>query len=160
LEQALQQETAEQVDLTHLLTSYCTYQAQVDPLIHYEGPSNSINMLAVDYRLEQALDKLLDNARDFRTPDTPITITLQEQGAWAKISVTNSGSSINPQQAEHLFHSMVSQRATANQGGAGHFGLGLFVVRIICEHHGGQVNWHNLPADKGVCFSLHLPIQL
>ncbi|MDP6969839.1 MAG: ATP-binding protein [Gammaproteobacteria bacterium] len=160
LEQALQQETAELVDLTHLLSSYCAYQAQVDPLIHYQGPHHSINMQAVDYRLEQALDKLLDNARDFRTPDTAINITLQEQGAWAKISVTNTGPSIKPQQAEHLFHSMVSQRPTAKQGGAGHFGLGLFVVRIICEHHGGRVNWHNLPNGKGVCFSLHLPIQI
>ena len=160
LEQALQQETTELVDLTHLLSSYCAYQTQVDPLIDYKGPNKTINMLAVDYRLEQALDKLLDNARDFRTTDTPIAITLEEHGTWATISVSNIGPIIDAQQAEHLFHSMVSQRPTANQGGAGHFGLGLFVVRIICEHHGGRVSWSNLPDNNGVCMRLELPIQI
>ena len=90
----------------------------------------------------------------------PIAITLEEHGTWATISVSNIGPIIDAQQAEHLFHSMVSQRPTANQGGAGHFGLGLFIVRIICEHHGGRVSWSNLPDNKGVCMRLELPIQI
>lgn len=32
--------------------------------------------MAVDYRLEQALDKLLDNAKDFHRQDTPIIVRL------------------------------------------------------------------------------------
>ncbi len=160
LEQALQQEPTEPVDLAHLLHSYCSFQSQVDALIDYQGPQQGIMVTAVDYRLEQALDKLLDNARDFRTPDTPILVSIVQDGAWAKVSVCNQGPAITPQQAEHLFHSMASQRSNAKQGGDGHFGLGLFVVRIICEHLGGQVSWHNLSNSQGVCFSMRLPAHI
>ena len=159
LEQALQQEPAEPVDLAHLLHSYCGFQSQVDPLLQYQGASSGVQVMAVDYRLEQALDKLLDNARDFRTPNTPIVLSLQQQGVWTRVNVCNHGATIDKHQAEHLFHSMVSQRHSAKQGGEGHFGLGLFVVRIICEHLGGQVSWHNLPEAQGVCFSMRLPTQ-
>lgn len=160
LEQALQQEPTEAVDLAHLLHSYCSFQAQVDPLLQYQGPTTGVQVVAVDYRLEQALDKLLDNSRDFRTPNTPIVVSLQQQGVWTTVKVCNQGPCIDQQQGEHLFHSMVSQRHSAKQGGEGHFGLGLFVVRIICEHLGGQVSWHNLPNAQGVCFSMRLPSQI
>ena len=160
LEQALEQESKETIDVAHLLSSYCRYQAQSVTQLHYQGPEQGVQMEAVDYRLEQALDKLLDNAKDFRAPDTPITITLRLDGPWASIQFCNQGPAIDAEQAQHLFHSMVSQRATANEGGEGHFGLGLFVVRTICEHHGGQVSWRNKREPEGVCFELRLPIKM
>ncbi len=160
LEQALQQEPKERIDLAHLIDCYCAYQTQVDPLVQYQGPSQGIYLSAVDYRLEQALDKLLDNARDFRINNTPIIVGLHQQGTWATVTISNQGPSICAKQAQHLFHSMTSQRPEAKQGGAGHFGLGLFVVRTICEHHGGKVSWQNLPDEQGVVFSMRLPVQI
>ena len=160
LEQALEQEAMESIDLAHLISSYCRYQAQSIEHLEYQGPEQGIMMEAVDYRLEQALDKLLDNAKDFRLANSTIRIGLTVDGPWANISFSNTGPSIDREQAQHLFHSMVSQRAMAKEGGEGHFGLGLFVVRTICEHHGGQVSWHNLAQPDGVCFQLRLPIHM
>ena len=39
-----------------------------------------------------------------------------------------------------------------------HFGMGLYVVRIIAEHHGGSVKASNLLDGKGVSIQVSLPI--
>jgi K+-sensing histidine kinase KdpD len=39
-----------------------------------------------------------------------------------------------------------------------HFGLGLHVVRIIAEHHGGTVSATNLADGSGVAFVIRLPL--
>ncbi len=53
---------------------------------------------------------------------------------------------------------MVSAR-TAGAGHA-HFGLGLYVVRLISQFHGGSVSAHNLSRPEGVMFRIRLPILL
>ena len=40
-----------------------------------------------------------------------------------------------------------------------HFGMGLYVVRIIAEHHGGSVKAANLLDGKGVSIKVILPIH-
>jgi K+-sensing histidine kinase KdpD len=50
---------------------------------------------------------------------------------------------------------MVSHRGQENRL---HFGLGLYVVRIIAEHHGGAVNALNLQDNTGVVFLVQLPL--
>jgi hypothetical protein len=39
-----------------------------------------------------------------------------------------------------------------------HFGLGLYVVRVIAEHHGGTVRGMNLPDGSGVVVIVQLPL--
>jgi len=39
-----------------------------------------------------------------------------------------------------------------------HFGLGLYVVRVIAEHHGGSVRGMNLPDGSGVVVIVQLPL--
>ena len=39
-----------------------------------------------------------------------------------------------------------------------HFGLGLYVVRIIAEHHGGVAKAVNLPDGSGVAMVVQLPL--
>jgi signal transduction histidine kinase len=39
-----------------------------------------------------------------------------------------------------------------------HFGLGLYVVRVIAEHHGGSVRGMNLPDGSGVAVIVQLPL--
>ena len=37
-----------------------------------------------------------------------------------------------------------------------HFGLGLYIVRLIAEFHGGSAQAANLPDDSGAIFSVRL----
>ena len=103
----------------------------------------------------QALDKLLENAASFCPDRGEITLALAPAGdAWA-ISVSNEGPALPAELQDHLFDPMVSLRDAATEGV--HLGLGLHVVRLISDFHGGQVQAENLPDGGGVRFTLTLP---
>jgi signal transduction histidine kinase len=55
-----------------------------------------------------------------------------------------------------LFNSLVSLRDKSSSGS--HLGLGLFIVRLVAQAHGGLATARNLPANGGVEFSLKLPL--
>ena len=158
LEQALTQDIKEPVDVAHLVSSYCAYQNQIEGgLVDFKGPKQGIMIAAVDYRIEQLLDKLLDNARDFRHPTTYTQVELSLSQGWVEIKVSNLGPPIDAAKQGQLFNSMVSHRGKASQANESHFGLGLYVARCIVHYHQGQISHHNLADDAGVCFTITLP---
>ncbi|MCS5559501.1 MAG: ATP-binding protein [Oceanospirillaceae bacterium] len=158
LEQALTQDIKESFDVAHLVWSYCAYQDQIDGgLVDYKGPTKAVMINAVDYRIEQLLDKLLDNARDFRHPTTHTLVELRVSLGWIEIKVSNFGPPIDASYQRQLFNSMVSHRTKASPADESHFGLGLYVVRSIVRYHQGQIRHHNLANDSGVCFTIRLP---
>ena len=162
LEQALTNDELEPLDLNHFLTLYCQHQHQLagqKVVINYVGIKNTALVQAVDYRLEQALDKLLDNAKDFQRQGTPIIVRLRADKFDWFIEVENQGEQINLDEADQLFQSMVTLRTQASAGGDGHFGLGLFVVQTIAQFHKGAAQVSNLKDGSGVCFSIKLPTQ-
>ena len=55
-----------------------------------------------------------------------------------------------------LFDSLVSLRDKSTPGDAPHLGLGLYVVRLVAERHGGIASARNLDDGSGVAFSLRL----
>ena len=163
LEQALTNDELEPLDVNHFLTLYCQHQHQMaghDVVIEYVGTKKSAMVQAVDYRLEQALDKLLDNAKDFHRQGTPIIVRLSADKFDWIVDVENQGEQINLDEADQLFQSMVTSRTQASAGGAGHFGLGLYVVQTIAQFHKGAAQVANLSDGSGVCFSIRLPASL
>ena len=163
LEQALTNDELEALDVNHFLTVYCQHQHQMagsNVVIEYVANHKAAMVQAVDYRLEQALDKLLDNARDFHRPGTPIRVRLwADKFDWV-IDVENQGEPVDLDKADQLFQSMVTSRTQASAGGAGHFGLGLYVVQTIAQFHKGAAQVTNLADGSGVCFSIRLPASL
>jgi signal transduction histidine kinase len=57
---------------------------------------------------------------------------------------------------ERLFDSMVSVRAAGDAGGP-HLGLGLYIVRVIAEFHGGDAQVTNRGDGTGVVVVVTLP---
>ena len=163
LEQALTNDELEALDVNHFLTVYCQHQHQMagsNVVIEYVANKKAAMVQAVDYRLEQALDKLLDNARDFHRPGTSIKVRLwADKFDWV-IDVENQGDQVDLDKADQLFQSMVTSRTQASAGGAGHFGLGLYVVQTIAQFHKGTAQVANLADGSGVCFSIRLPASL
>jgi two-component system, OmpR family, sensor histidine kinase ChvG len=104
--------------------------------------------------IAQLLDKLVENAVDFAAPGAPIRIDIEDGGSAWRLSVANSGSRLPPGTPGRLFDSLVSERP---EGIAPHLGLGLFIVRLIAEHHRGQATASNLPGEDGVKFTVELP---
>ena len=108
--------------------------------------------------IAQMLDKLVQNAVDFSTAGTPILISLRVIAQQARLSVDNSGPPLPASIASNLFVSMVTSRAQGS-GHEGHLGLGLYIVRLIAEFHGGSVRAENLHGEGGVRFEVRLPLD-
>jgi K+-sensing histidine kinase KdpD len=84
-------------------------------------------------------------------------VQLDTQRDVLRISVANRGPTLPPAAEETLFDSMVSHRGAEARNRL-HFGLGLYVVRVIAEHHGGTVRGMNLPDGSGVVVIVQLPL--
>jgi signal transduction histidine kinase len=121
----------------------------------YSGSNNPAIVLVSDFRIEQMLDKLVDNAVDFHRSDTPIRVHLECFGDIVQIAVANRGPALPEAKLQSIFDSMVSHRGPDNRL---HFGLGLHVVRIIAEHHGGTAMAVNLEDRSGVALLIRLPL--
>jgi two-component system sensor histidine kinase ChvG len=102
----------------------------------------------------QALDKLVDNAVSLTGPNDFVRVSLEQEGPACRVKVVNSGTQLPEVLPEQLFDSLVSMR---EKGGGRHLGLGLHIVRLVAEAHGGQASARNLDDGEGVEFSIYLP---
>ena len=158
LEEALQSDDLEPIDLSQLLENYVNNYNLTHPKtsIIFSCTEETVLTMASDYRVEQMMDKIMDNALDFHRKDTTISVQLDKIDNLLRITVANRGRILSPSVENSLFDSMVSHRDQHNRL---HFGLGLYVVRVIAEHHGGQVRAVNLPDNSGVAVVIQLPIH-
>jgi dedicated sortase system histidine kinase len=159
LEEALEAEELEVVDINKLLGNYvanCSLTHKGASFV-YRGVNRSVYARVSDYRIEQLLDKIVDNAIDFHRSNTPIKVQLDTFRDHLRITVANRGPTLPPSSEQTLFDSMVSHRGADTQNRL-HFGLGLYVVRVIAEYHGGSVRAMNLADGSGVAVLVQLPL--
>ena len=159
LEESLKAEDLEALDLEALVESYVRNSAalQAPRRLTFQGPGNGVTVEAADYRIEQLLDKIIDNALDFALPDTPIAVALRRERSDAVLTIRNQGPLLSEDTLASMFDSMVTRRDGTNDTKL-HFGLGLYVVRVIAAHHGGSALARNLPDGSGVEIEVRLPL--
>lgn len=157
LEESLEAEELEIVDLNQLLENYVANCKLSHPAcsITFRGPDRPVLAMVSDFRIEQMLDKIVDNAIDFHRPDSPIKVQLDTFRESLQITVANRGPVLPDDVQKSVFDSMVSHRGPQNRL---HFGLGLYVVRVIAEYHGGMVRALNLIDGSGVAMMVQLPL--
>ena len=97
-----------------------------------------------------------DNALSFTPPDGWLRLSLRAVDGGAEIELANQGPPLPAAMQGRLFDSLVSLRDKATPGDAPHLGLGLYVVRLVAERHGGSASARNLDDGDGVVFSLRL----
>ncbi|HEX3912774.1 MAG TPA: ATP-binding protein [Steroidobacteraceae bacterium] len=106
--------------------------------------------------LVQLLDKLIENAADFCPPDGTISVRLARVQSEYLLQVANDGPLIPQALMGRLFESLFEQRPGGDD--RPHFGLGLYIVRLIAEFHGGAAVAANRDDGSGVVFSITLPL--
>ena len=114
------------------------------------GCGSGCDVEADPLKLEDALTHLLTNAQRYRTPGTPITLTLRCLPDRAQVDVANQGPRIPQERLATLFELGTSDRAQPGQRGQG-----LFVARGYLAKMGGEIAVRN--DGNGVCFTLTLP---
>ncbi|HUF74150.1 MAG TPA: ATP-binding protein [Gammaproteobacteria bacterium] len=105
--------------------------------------------------IEQMLDKLIDNAAGFAREGSTIEVSLETRAGDAVLAVVNRGPLLPEAMRHRLFDSLVSVRES--EGDKPHLGLGLYIVTLVAEFHGGTVGAENLADGSGVRISVVLP---
>ena len=104
--------------------------------------------------LKEAVSNLLANAVSFADEESIIQVVLERDGVHAVIKVRNKGPIIQ-YDTEMLFGPFASTRSGPSSE---HQGLGLYLVRLVAEHHGGKAIISNLDDGSGVEASIFLPL--
>lgn len=103
--------------------------------------------------LKTALVNLLDNARKYAIPDTPIIVNCQIEQNELVVSIHNQCSGITQAEEEQLFEKFRRGRSSNNTSGVG---IGLWLVREIMTQHGGSVTLKG--TESGVLATVRLPL--
>lgn len=104
-------------------------------------------------QLRRALSNLLANAVKYTPQGSRIEVRSGTDGPSAlTLSVIDSGPGVPDELQRQIF-----DRYTHDPGETGGTGLGLFVVRLVAEAHGGSVSLHSRYGD-GARFTLRLPL--
>jgi two-component system, OmpR family, sensor histidine kinase ChvG len=158
LEQFLRGAERELFDIDALVTG-CTdgYRAAYPKhRFNLSSAGKPVFILGIADAIAQLLDKLIQNAIDFAAPNTAIAVSIGIRGQRVVLSVENKGAVLSETVSAQLFTSMVTSRqGSAAQGG--HLGLGLYIVKIIADSHGGVVRANNLVDESGVRFEMEMP---
>lgn len=109
-------------------------------------------------RFSQVIINLLSNARKFSKKGTTITITLQQSGYEATLSVRDTGIGIPEEDLPHIFEQFYRVPGVEIQTGTRiGLGLGLYIAKKIIERHGGHLEVQTL-LGEGSVFSIVIPI--
>jgi len=157
LEQAIQETVERTFDLAGVVESCCQAYRGVyaereiacrrEPGEALVGGSGEL--------VAQLLDKLVDNAASFSPPGSRIDVALERTGAEWMLSVTNRGPPLPEKMRGRLFDSLVSIRD--QRDGKPHLGLGLHIVALVADFHGGRCDAEDLPDRSGVVFRVWFP---
>jgi PAS domain S-box-containing protein len=108
-------------------------------------------------RLTQAVTNLLNNASKYTPEGGGIWLQLQVGVTEAKLSVSDNGIGIEPEQLATVFetYAQLEDGAERAQGG---IGIGLGLVRGIVDLHHGSVTAHSAGRGHGSTFTMILPL--
>jgi two-component system sensor kinase FixL len=102
-------------------------------------------------QIQQVALNLIRNAVEAMETTTrrDLTIAVDRRGEYAHFSVTDTGTGISPEIAEHLFQPFVTSKANG-------MGVGLSICRTIIEAHGGRISGRP-NAGGGTMFEFTVP---
>lgn len=96
-----------------------------------------LTILGEEDKLRRAISILLDNAIKYGAAGGTIRLTLEKTDRQARLTVSNPGEPIPPDQLPHLFERFY--RADASRGETSGFGLGLSIADAIAHEHKGTL---------------------
>jgi signal transduction histidine kinase len=135
----------EAVDLAHLASDVAALSGgqniavDIDPGLHLRADRT---------RLEQMVLNLVTNA--LRHGAAPVHIGARRKGAWVEIVVRDHGDGVAIADEPRLFERIHGSRSRQDS-----MGLGLWIVRILAEAHGGTVSYR--AETPGAEFTIRLP---
>jgi len=167
IEESLNQGEPEPFQIGEMLNHYL----KNSQTLHTEYNLEYLNRIHPDtllmgdgFMIEQMLDKLLSNAKDFSDNQSPVFVNTFTQSEKIIIQIENSGPNLPVGYEKQVFDGMTSIRAL-NQDDQTHLGLGLHIVKLIALFHNGEVKAENIqvlsnPKLSGVRMTVTLPLLM
>ncbi|MDI3291479.1 PAS domain S-box protein [Polyangium sp. 15x6] len=108
-------------------------------------------------RLAQVVGNLLTNAVKFTPRAGHAFLSAKREGNQAVVRVRDDGAGIAPETLPHVFEPFVQADRTLDRSRGG-LGLGLSLVKGLCEMHGGTVTAESAGLGRGAVFTVRLPL--
>lgn len=130
---------------------------QKDVTLKLEPADRPYYLHADKVKITIALSNLLKNAIQYTESGGSITVRVEEDSGFIKVSVIDTGIGIPPHELPRIFDRFyqVETHLTRRYGG---MGLGLSVAKAMIELHGGRI-WAE-SQGKGSTFTFLLPLNL
>lgn len=147
-------------DLVTVVRQTVEDQRQVHPerTILLMGPDRPVPTVADRDRVGQVVHNYLTNALKYSPADSPIAVRIEVEGSVARVSVSDKGPGIPPEEHEHIWERFYRVKGIEVQSGYDiSLGLGLHICRTIIERHHGQVGVES-GSGKGSTFWFTLPL--
>jgi signal transduction histidine kinase len=106
--------------------------------------------------LTNAIYHLINNAVKYTDDGGSVVVSCWVKSGETVINVKDSGIGISPERMENIWDALVSTANPLQRGWEG-LGLGLGLVKLIVEAHGGNV-WAQSEPGKGSDFGFQIPI--
>ena len=120
-------------------------------------PDGSPLVIPIDTeRLERVLANLITNALKYSPSDATVEVRIGRQGDEAVVSVIDAGAGIPAADLSRVFERFARIGASHHGATIEGYGLGLYIVRLIIDAHGGRI-WAESEVGHGSCFSFALP---
>lgn len=148
-------------DLVELCRNFIDqFTAGAGPIRTFEALGEPIEAEIDADRMSQVILNLLLNAHKYSPEGSAITLTLQQVGYEATISVRDMGGGMPAEMLSQIFEQYYRIPGIEVQDGASSgMGLGLYISRKIVERHGGHLDVQSSPG-QGSVFSIALPLYI
>jgi two-component system sensor histidine kinase ChvG len=161
LDAELSRETVQPVDLERLLKTIVEiYDLMENPrnvkVTLQADLAEDARVIGRDERLGQIFRNLIDNAISFSPENGAVTIDARADGNFLRVSVSDEGPGIPPENLESVFNRFYTERPVEHGFGK-NSGLGLSIARQIAEGVGGRI-WAENRQPAGASFIVELPI--
>lgn len=129
--------------------------AEIKKITVVHVKSNQLFVVGVEKQIIAAIRNLLVNAINYSPEKSQITIGTTLKTGVVEITVTDQGIGIPIADQSRVFERFfrVDQARSRDTGGSG---LGLSIVKHVCENHGGEVSLWSVPGE-GSTFTMRFP---
>ncbi len=108
-------------------------------------------------RMTQVFANLLNNAAKYTDPGGRLTLWAEREGPEAVVRIRDSGIGIAADVLPHVFD-LFAQGQVSIERAQGGLGIGLTLVRMLLELHGGSVAADSPGTGQGSTFTVRLPL--
>jgi CheY-like chemotaxis protein len=134
-------------------------QAQQSGLtLEVEATPQLPTVMGDPHQLRQAFDCLIENALKFTPYSGRVTVQVDTEATWARITVVDTGLGIEMQELTRLFERPFHQLDGSSRRRYGGIGLGLTLAQAVVEAHDGQIEMQSR-TGYGTRVTVELPAQ-